>query len=128
MMPGFDWSQYLSLAKRLIQPHGRSSIPEANLRSAISRAYYAAFCGARNNLESRGKTCPPRTNVHTWVRTQFTNTGLQGVYANLDRLRIIRNEADYDPIVENLPIKASDSLLLSGEGIQMLSVPGLRSR
>ena len=37
----FDWSEYLDLAREL------AKFSEAGQRSAISRAYYAAFCTAR---------------------------------------------------------------------------------
>ncbi len=59
----FNWSEYLNLAQELA---GRSTEPpnqEARLRSSISRAYYAAFCKARNYL--LGKKYPvPRENTH----------------------------------------------------------------
>lgn len=45
----FDWKHYLELARELAQPS--ASEPgqrEAELWTAISRAYYAAFCHARN--------------------------------------------------------------------------------
>ena len=48
-MPAFDWKQYLDLARDLSQPMtSDAGTREARLRSAVSRAYYAAFCHARN--------------------------------------------------------------------------------
>lgn len=44
----FDWSQYLNLANVLHGERGKLAHEEACLRTAISRAYYAAFCAARN--------------------------------------------------------------------------------
>lgn len=41
----FDWEEYLELAKFLNRRDD-----EASKRSAISRAYYASFCVARNWL------------------------------------------------------------------------------
>ena len=46
----FDWSEYLNLAQELAGRPTSLSNEEARLRSAISRAYYAAFCKARNHL------------------------------------------------------------------------------
>ncbi|PLS84758.1 MAG: hypothetical protein CYG60_16205 [Actinobacteria bacterium] len=46
--PKFDWAKYLALAEQLAQRHG----DEAAQRAAISRAYYAMYCSARNKLES----------------------------------------------------------------------------
>lgn len=45
--PEFDWAKYLTLAEELAKRHG----DEAAQRAAISRAYYAIFCYARNKLE-----------------------------------------------------------------------------
>ena len=46
--PNFDWAKYLALAQELAERHG----DEAAQRAAVSRAYYAIFCYARNKLES----------------------------------------------------------------------------
>lgn len=46
----FDWSGYLDVAKELASVALTSANKEAKLRSAISRAYYAAFILARNYL------------------------------------------------------------------------------
>lgn len=45
--PEFNWAEYLRLAEELANRHG----DEAAQRAAISRAYYAAYCSARNKLE-----------------------------------------------------------------------------
>ena len=47
----FDWTEYLTLAQELVQRE-----EEACLRSAISRAYYAAFGKARERLEQEAIT------------------------------------------------------------------------
>jgi len=44
----FDWEQYYDLAEWLLKHPGTAAPQEASLRSAVSRAYYAAFCPARN--------------------------------------------------------------------------------
>jgi hypothetical protein len=44
----FDWKEYLALARALQQQAGSAPNPEAVFRSALSRAYYGAFCYARN--------------------------------------------------------------------------------
>lgn len=64
----FDWEEYFNLAKELA-----GTTEEAKLRSAVSRAYYSAFCLARNYLRdiqqdprlSRNKTYD--INVHEYV-------------------------------------------------------------
>ena len=48
----FDYIDYLYLAQELVgQTPPQAAQPEAKLRSAISRAYYAAFLKARAFLE-----------------------------------------------------------------------------
>jgi hypothetical protein len=44
----FDWYQYLALAEYLYDNCDTFPNREACLRAAISKAYYAAFCSARN--------------------------------------------------------------------------------
>ena len=89
----FDWAKYLGLAEELA---GRGD--EAALRSAISRAYYAAFGVTASHLRGRGVVVPVfKTHAFAW--RAFTNNrdplhveiGLQ-----LDRLRQWREAADYD--------------------------------
>ena len=48
----FDWIEYLNLARKLSGKPLQSVAPEAEERAAISRAYYAAFCKARNHLRN----------------------------------------------------------------------------
>ena len=53
---GFDWIEYLDLAKHLVAHGGQGSSQEARLRSAISRAYYTAFHKAKENTISSDAT------------------------------------------------------------------------
>jgi hypothetical protein len=43
----FDWSEYFSLAQELVGQPATPAGQEARLRSALSRAYYAALTGGR---------------------------------------------------------------------------------
>ena len=52
----FDWHQYLDLAQELAGQQQKPSTEDARLRSAASRAYYGAYCAARNKLEQDGDT------------------------------------------------------------------------
>lgn len=72
MYPGgiqidFEWIQYLNLAKEL----ARSDNDEAKLRSSISRAYYAAFCNAKNYLEDVDHQNAPKDQAHSFVINYF---------------------------------------------------------
>ena len=44
----FDWTEYLNLADILVRDRASYTNEEACFRAAISRAYYYAFCSARN--------------------------------------------------------------------------------
>ena len=72
----FDWSEYLTLAQELTSASISSPIQEAHLRAAVSRAYYAAFCKARNYLHNKdGYLTPRRTNAHSDVIMKFERSG-----------------------------------------------------
>ena len=49
----FDWKEYLNLAYFLSGRREKTYSPEGGYRSAVSRAYYAAFCYARNHARDR---------------------------------------------------------------------------
>ncbi len=57
----FDWSQYLNLAKEFLCQPTPPANQEAKMRSAISRAYYAAFISARNYLPETEEHSIPKT-------------------------------------------------------------------
>ena len=95
----FNWSEYLTLAQELASRSATSPIQEAKLRAAISRAYYSAFCQARNHLIYKDKKLiRPRGDAHKLVADTFeksTNKQRQRIGFLLHDLRSIRNLADY---------------------------------
>ena len=118
----FNWTTYLVLARELAghsapRRQRSAAYEQARLRSAISRAYYAAFCRARNHLRDNEGLSPPRSaDVHQWVVNQFLNSPNQvhiGVAQDLNRLRRQRNIADYDDTVTGLPNLARAALRLA---------------
>ncbi len=96
----FDWANYLDVAKDLCgKSNGTQLVPEAKFRCAISRAYYGAYCSARNYLRSKGISVPTNGEGHQIVRENFYNSSNkteQQIGENLNRLRIARNKADYN--------------------------------
>lgn len=102
----FDWLEYLDLAQQLTRSTTGPSSREARLRSAISRAYYAAFCKARNHLLKKGPIPnEKKINMHKYVREQFMGSpdkARKKIGADLNRLRTDRNKADYWDIVAGL--------------------------
>ena len=109
----FDWSQYLVLAEELAEQKDN----EAALRSAVSRAYYAAFCLAREHLLNtnmlfRSRLHRPRLSHQTVWLTYSRNVdrriGMDG-----NRLRELRNLVDYEDVVPNLDNAVRSALSMS---------------
>ena len=121
----FNWSAYLDLAQELTTQAPASSHQEANLRCAVSRAYYAAFCKARNHLRDiDGLPVPHDGTSHRYVKEQFKKhsrkerrkTGLK-----LERMKLNRGKVDYDDIVTNLNNIALENLKMANDVISGLS-------
>jgi uncharacterized protein (UPF0332 family) len=98
----FNWTTYLNLAEDLA---GRED--DAARRSAVSRAYYAVFCDARNALEIRSLFDRREAESHhqeVWdafeddPRREWKRIGAFG-----HLLREARRKADYDDEISNLP-------------------------
>jgi hypothetical protein len=90
----FDWSDSLVLAQRLAQ----ETNDEAARSAAISRAYYAASCTARDRLVAHG--CPvSRRGAHAQVWAAYRNSAQKDCRKIGEwgfNLRDRRNRADYD--------------------------------
>src|SRR5437762_497526 len=72
---------------------------EADWRSGISRAYYAAFHVARRLLESLRFRVPRADRAHSYLWLRLSNAGDAAVVAagrRLGDLRSDRNRSDYD--------------------------------
>src|SRR5262249_44800489 len=83
----------------------------ADWRSAVSRAYYAAFHAARNLLRSLGFRVPRAAVAHGYLWLRLSNCGdpsVEQAGANLNTLQSDRNLADYDLHVN---LDQSDALL-----------------
>lgn len=109
----FNWDDYLFLAQELATP---TNLPnqEARLRSAISRAYYSAFCKARNFLRDEQRVQIPLTGeAHRLVWMHFKSRSgktYKKIGENLRRLLNDRRCADYDDVIRDLPILANKAL------------------
>lgn len=109
----FDWSEYLTLAQALADAASASASPKAHRRTAISRAYYAAFIQARNRLRDIEHRPVPRLNVHEYIIQQFKYSRDHRRHRIGNDLSILRNQrtkVDYDNIVPNLPALTDQSL------------------
>ncbi len=84
----------MSLAVRLSAGAG-----EAEWRTAVGRAYYAAFHAARELLEDLGFTVPRADVAHFFLSVRLQNSGdpqMIKAGSDLNTLRRFRNQADYD--------------------------------
>ena len=101
----FDWKEYLSLAQNLQDQTHSGFSQEAAFRCAISRAYYAAFCHARNYARDRHGFKPDyKPEDHFRVREYFQKLGHVKIAGDLELLRQWRNKCDYDDDISNIPI------------------------
>ncbi len=72
---------------------------EAEWRSAVSRAYYAAFHAARELLRACGFDVPRADAAHAYLWLRLANSGhpdIRQAGNELNELRQVRNRADYD--------------------------------
>jgi uncharacterized protein (UPF0332 family) len=134
----FSWISYFKLSLELAGIKDVSELlniskinnqqSEAHLRASISRAYYAAFCIARNYL--RDDLDDPRlrkqnndVNEHKYVADELTNSRdkiLAKAGKDLSRLRIYRNQSDYDDNVKNILSTAEMSIRLADNIIKAI--------
>lgn len=96
----FDWTLYIDLAQALVRQADGFADKEACLRSAISRAYYGAFGLARETAVLRHQfqlqhTAQDHANLIRHFR-QSSFKAIKQIGVNLDRLRRVRNRADYE--------------------------------
>jgi uncharacterized protein (UPF0332 family) len=122
----FGWSEYLKVARELAgQPTDLPS-PEAKKRCAISRAYYAAFCSARNYLRDKDNDpdIPVGGNAHGYVRRQFKiskDRVRREIGEYLARLVAKRNIVDYDDEIADLPNLDDETYLALNWSQQVIS-------
>lgn len=121
----FNWTKYLILAQDQVALSKGHENREALLRCAISRAYYSAFCNARNYLRDfeKAKGLGMSSKVHRLVIDQFEDsddTTKKDIGAFLRRLREFRNDADYKDNFRKLETRALRSLKHAEEVIENL--------
>ncbi len=95
----FDWTDYQELACTLQSRPEHPGPCEAALRTATSRAYYAALHRARHFAGSRGHTVSASQSIHIGIPNYFINSGIPALRAvgnRLKELKKCRNAADYD--------------------------------
>lgn len=112
----FNWSEYLSLANELAPRPIDRTTAEAKLRSAISRAYYANHCKARNFLRDCEGHKPRREDAHRFVIEKFSNSidrTRRDIGKDLNRLKVDRIKADYEDEFSGIAAKTEAVLILA---------------
>src|SRR5207245_11285816 len=93
----FEWKHFLELARFLQQEAGKIDNPEPFLRAALSRAYYGAFCFARNYARDWLGFQPRNEGEdHGLLREHLKRKKRWKVSEKLERLRDWRHDRDYE--------------------------------
>ena len=109
----FNWTDFFTLAERLVRHPSTPGPDEASLRTAISRAYYAVFCSARILATTQeGLTLQGTGDVHNQVIAHFRfaqDKSRRDIGLDLRRLRRRRNQADYESVLDDEPKSLAQS-------------------
>jgi uncharacterized protein (UPF0332 family) len=110
----FSWADYLIVAEHLMAHSAASGYAEGCLRSAVSRAYYAALNTTRSLLRDQwGIEVPETSEVHRFVPRWFMDEEdpeQQEIGILLDRLRDRRRKADYEDEITKVSSLAARAL------------------
>lgn len=118
-----NWRDFLSLAARLA-----ADPTEADWRTAVSRAYYAAFHVARALLAGLNFTVPRADRAHQYLVFRLSNCGesaAEHAGRDLETLRRLRNRADYDDAPSVTQPQAAAAVRLAEGIIQVLDAARL---
>ena len=103
----FDWRAFIEVARSLQRHAVGETDPEALLRTAVSRAYYGAFCFVRNHARDQ-LGFEPKNDADDHGRLRAYLKGKRHkISQRLDRLGQWRNEGDY---ADQLPFDAQAAL------------------
>jgi uncharacterized protein (UPF0332 family) len=96
----FNWEDYLRFAEQL-NNNPSEPLKEAKLRSAVSRAYYSAFCYTADLIDkTEDDYLKHNESDHQLVPDYLEARGLYKIAEYLNDLRESRNNCDYDSEVE----------------------------
>ncbi len=99
----FDWKEYLDIARFLAKGDFTEFSRDAALRCAVSRAYYSAFCHARNYARNKGDFIPKgKPEDHGELKIYYNSMRMHKIARGLTNLRLWRNDCDYEDQVGNL--------------------------
>ena len=111
----FEWEDFLDLAESLAsQPSN-----EAAARSAISRAYYAAFHAGRDYLVRAKIPIDRSCNTHVQVQDELQKS--EAIGQVVKRLHVWRKYADYDDLsIPDVDRQATVAVILARETVDAI--------
>jgi uncharacterized protein (UPF0332 family) len=115
-----NWRDFLPLATRLAKGG-----TESDWRTAVSRAYYAAFHVARLLFADMNFVVPRADRAHQYLVFRLSNCGestVEQAGRDLDTVRRLRNRADYDEIPALTQAQADAAVQLAGTIVQVLDI------
>ncbi len=121
-----DGRAFLVVARELLQ-----GATEAYWRAAAGRTYYALMLEARELLGRWGLSCPPRDDIHKFVRLRLlysADPDLKHVGVTLERLGRLRNVADYELSDTDVASRGANSSRPQFGTLQKPSTSWIRSR
>jgi len=119
----FDWAEFLTVAEALSTADLTIS-REALLRSAVGRAYYAAFGTERHRARERRlqtrQSAAEHGEVSMFLSREYGETGAE-IAKQLSRLRTNRNIADYEDECEDPERLAAESIMYARRVLTLLA-------
>lgn len=115
----FEWCGYLDLAEYMTS-NPTAANAEACYRTAISRAYYAAFCTAREYLCQKTSASYNGGDAHRKVREDLRRCGKSRIANQLETIMDSRHKADYYNIFNNPKFEALKTINKAKEIIRAL--------
>ena len=114
----FDWSEYLTLAERLVSKAEEAPNPEAYYRTAVSRAYYSVFCLTRNYVrDTEGRVFSEHSALHKHLISK-PHKAKSKLGNQLKRLFQHRNNADYDDGLREAAVNKASRALVQAKKIK----------
>src|SRR5436305_711275 len=114
-----NWREFLALGNRLA-----TGTTEADWRTAVSRAHYAAFHVARRLLADLNFTVPRADRAHQYLVFRLSNCGesvVEHAETDVETLQRLRNRADYDDTPAVTRPQAAAAVRLAEVIIQVLA-------
>ncbi|MGH9831336.1 MAG: hypothetical protein ACREDR_49665, partial [Blastocatellia bacterium] len=99
----FEWRELLVLSDMLRKNRADFPNEQAVFRTAVSRAYYAAYGHASQVAAIKYSFMPSKTpDDHTQLRLHFRGRKMHALADKLDDLRKWRNKCDYDETADDV--------------------------